>query len=176
MTGARDKELEELRRWLLRRIWPGRYGRLEAAFENFRRVLQDFHNTFHKHVTRTEDGEWLFTEKFYHIDEWDEARYARLAKQFDYHVDLVEDLFLELTRAANLVCDEVRAAILPAFRRDQGRLTAEWGPIAPLGSFIEAVVQYSPEEKALDRPYPGLEEFKTIRESRDRSFGQGAAP
>jgi hypothetical protein len=39
-----DKDLRELRTWLLNRVWQGRYPDLENAFGNFRRVLQDFQN------------------------------------------------------------------------------------------------------------------------------------
>lgn len=66
--------------------------------------------------------------------------------------------------------------ILPSYRRDDGRLTAEWGPVMPGFSFIEAVIQYSPEEKASEVPYPGLAAFKTARESRDRHFGSETMP
>ncbi len=90
MTVAKDQELEQLRRWLLNRIWPGRYLALEKAFENFRRVLQDFQNTFRARAEKpTPDAEWLLTIKFYDIREYDEERYHRLGKQYDF----VQDLF-----------------------------------------------------------------------------------
>lgn len=174
MTVAKDKELEELRRWLLNRIWPGRYVALERAFNNFRLVLQDLQNTFRNHAEKpTPDNDWIMTVKFYQSEEWNEERYERLGKQYDFHVDLVQDLFLELTRAANLICDEVRATILPTYRSDAGRLTAEWGPVEPYGGFSEAVIQYLPEERESGSPYPGLDAFKTVRVSRDRHFGRG---
>ena len=44
-----DESFDALRNWLLSRIWPKRYSSLEAAFENFRRILQDFQNVFHEH-------------------------------------------------------------------------------------------------------------------------------
>ena len=174
MTVAKDKELEDLRPWLLTRIWPNRYPALERAFVNFRLVLQDFQNTFREHAERpTPDDDWLMTVKFYQIRDWDEERYERLGRLYEFHVELVQDLFLELTRAANLVCDEVRATIFAAFQRDCGHLTAEWGPVLPDGSWREAVIQYSREERAAAMPYPGLEAFKATRETRDRHFGHG---
>src|ERR1700730_178747 len=100
MTVARDQELEELRRWLLSRIWPGRYPTLERAFANFRLVLQDFQNTVRRDAERpTPDNNWWLTVKFYQSREWDEERYERLGKNYDFHVALVDDLMLELTRA-----------------------------------------------------------------------------
>jgi hypothetical protein len=169
----RDEALDDLRRWLLTRIWPGRYAALERAFTNFRLVLGDFQNTFREHAEKPDaSAEWLITAKFYEISVWDDERYNRLARQFDFHVDLVEDLMLELTRAANLICDEVRAALLPAFPIREGRLSASWGPDSTLG-WREAVVQYTEEEVAAEMPYPGLERFKTVRADRDWHFGSG---
>ncbi len=37
-------DLQALREWLLRRVWPGRYPTLEAAFTNYRIVLADLLN------------------------------------------------------------------------------------------------------------------------------------
>ena len=69
-------------------------------------MLEDFHNTF---LSESEAfGERLMTRKFYKITEWGEERYRFLLRQYEYHVGLVSDLMLELTRAANLICDEVR--------------------------------------------------------------------
>jgi len=177
ITVVMERNIEDLQRWLLNRIWPGRYPSLERAFQNFRLVLQDFHNTFREYGEKpTADSEWLLTTKFYHIQEWDEERYEQLGKRYEFHVELVMDLFLELTCAANLVCDEVRETILSSFRQAEGRLTAEWGPVMPDAQFIEEVVQYSPGERTVNPPYPGLEAFMTVRETRDRHFGKGTAP
>ena len=172
MTVARDQELEELRRWLLGRVWPGRYPTLERAFASFRMVLQDFQNTFRKHAEKpTPDSDWLFTVKFYQIREWDEERYERLSKKYSCHVALVDDLMLELTRAANLICDEVRSLLMPTFRLAQGHLLIESGPHLPDASWRTFTVHYSKEEKAEPFSYPGLKAFKQARFTRDRWFG-----
>jgi len=172
MTVARDHELEELGPWLLGRIWPAGYPTVERAFANFRVVLQDFRNTFHKHAEKpTPDNDWLLTVKFYQIKEWDEERYERLGKAYSFHVALVQDLMLELTRAANLICDEVRSSIMPTFRLAQGRIMVESGPHLPDVSWRTFTVHYSPEEKGQLMPYPGLKAFKQARFARDRWFG-----
>ena len=46
----------------------------------------------------------VVTERFYRIREWDPERYTLLADRYGFHVELVQDLILELTRAANYVC------------------------------------------------------------------------
>jgi hypothetical protein len=173
MSIARDRQIQDLRSWLLSRIWPGRYPELEAAFENFRCVLQDFQEKFREHAGERL-GDKLWTEKFYQIDDWDPPRYERLSRQWDFHVALVEDLMLELTRAANYVCDRVRQFIDPTFRRREGVLAVVSGPYMDLTWKMDRV-EYRGEERVL-RPYPGLREFVKVRTNRDQHFGEGVSP
>jgi hypothetical protein len=104
MQIATYNQLRDLVEHILSRIWPHRYEELESAFTNFRWVLNDFLDTFSKHIADRQDSEWLRTDKFYknreYNPEYDEQRYHELSLKFNYHVDLVEDLMLELTRAA----------------------------------------------------------------------------
>jgi hypothetical protein len=110
-----DRKLESLRTYLLRRVWPERYPGLESAFHNFRLVLQDFQNVFRQQADLPHpSSDMLFTTKFYK-ERWDEVRYEKELSRYEEHVDLVQDLMLDLTRAANLLCDRVREAILPSF-------------------------------------------------------------
>lgn len=172
-----DADLSKLRGWLLTRVWPGRYPSLEAAFNNFRRVLSDLQSTFHKH-TQPFGDDALMTKKFYKegdYDDYDEARYISLSAKFDHHVDLVEDLTLELTRAGNLVCDEVRTHILRQYRLIEGHLFVVRGPDESL-SYKQMVVQYRGEERRADPPYPGLDAFMGTRATRDIAIGEGAPP
>jgi hypothetical protein len=169
-------DLGELRTWLLNRVWPGRYPTLESAFQNFRRVLSDFHEQFRKHAEAVgTDNEVLITRKFYQIPKYDEERYARLGRRYDFHVDLVEDLVLELTRAANLIADHVRQHLMRNYRVAKGRLVVEYGP-TEAAVFHQVVVQYSAEERNRNTPYPGLVAFLTEREQRDHHFGRGTEP
>jgi hypothetical protein len=135
-------------------------------------VLQDLQNTFCQHAEKpTRDSEWLLTVKFYQIKEWNEERYERLHKAYGFHIALVDDLMLELTRAANLICEEARSLIMPTFRLSQGHIMVESGPHLPDGSWRTFAVHYRPEEKGQSMPYPGLVAFKQVRFSRDRWFG-----
>lgn len=168
----RDAKLYELRDYLFSRIWPKRYPDLEAAFENFRKVLQDFQNTFHEYSKKVGDYGYE-TEKFYQIREWDEERYEILARRFDFHVDLVQDLMLELTRAANYICDKIRKNVLPTYRVAEGLILAESGPHMDL-RFHTYRLEYRGDERE-EIPYPGLERFKQIRETRDVHFGIGSS-
>lgn len=166
-------DLDALPGWILGRVWPDRYPTIRAALQNYARILRDFLNTFQEHATKPyADATFHQTTKFYQIDEWNEPLYRRLAKQFDYHVDLVQDLGLELTRAANHVCDEVRAHLMPSFMLEEGRLSVMSGPHMDM-TWRERILQYSAEEKATVPPYPGLEEFLAKRIDRDWHYGDG---
>ncbi|MHB8137851.1 MAG: hypothetical protein ACYDGO_05620, partial [Smithellaceae bacterium] len=164
-----SESFDALRDWLLSRIWPHRYTELENSFENFRRVLQDFQNTFHIHAVKTNDI--FYTEKFYKIDEWNEDKYEKLANRYDFHVDLVMDLMMELTRAANYICDKIRTTIDPTFRIKEGALLVVSGPYEDF-SWSTHRIEYRASERT-DIPYPGLEKFKTVRKERDYRFGVG---
>ncbi|QFY63493.1 hypothetical protein FZ934_24915 (plasmid) [Rhizobium grahamii] len=162
--------------WTVKRVWPRRYPELESALQNFAVVARDFIGKFNEHceTSRIDDDE-LITKKFYQIDEWNEERYHRLFDRYEFHVDLVEDLMLELTRAANHVCDEIRNNLLHSFGLQEGRLSVMSGPHSDM-CWRESVVQYSKAEKAGAPPYPGLQAFLTARADRDMNFGSGSEP
>lgn len=163
--------LNNLRRWILSRIWPERYEELEAAFINFRFVLDDLVTIFNKHAIPLHDGEVLITEKFYQLPDWDPPRYERLVRAYNFHVDLIHDLMLELTRAANFICDWVRHDILPSYRINEGAIIADSGPYNFM-DFITHRSEYLGDDRVIS-PYPGLEKFKLIRKTREYHFGEG---
>lgn len=160
--------IEQIGPWLLSRIWPGRYSRLESALSNFRDVAQDLLNVFLEHAVQR-GAEWK-TEKFYRIDEWNEDLYNRQSKRFDAHVNLVEDLALELTRAANFVCDSVRTELIHSYRLKEGALMIQSGPDTSF-MFHTYRVEYRGQER-IQSLYQGLEEFKKARFTRDFHFGE----
>lgn len=165
--------LTDIRPWLLARVWPRRYPELESAFENFRRVCQDLVLVFQEHM---EDiwGTHKQTEKFYKIHEWDEERYRRLSREYDWHVHLVYDLVAELTRAVNYVSDTVRRHLLPSFLLHEGVALITTGPDGRL-QYTTMRLEYRDEERG-ESPYPGLEGFYDLRATRDFSAGTGRAP
>lgn len=169
MSKQKLDKLEELQNWIFTRIMPNQYIDLENAFENFRRVLCDFIIIFEEHAV--ENNGILSTEKFYKIERWDSDLYSKLHQQFMFHVDLVEDLIVELTRAANYLCDQVRKYILSDFRMDKGILYIVSGPDMGL-TFRSYKVSYSAEMKT-GIPYNNLEAFKRDRAQRDIHFGVG---
>ncbi|WP_182629459.1 toll/interleukin-1 receptor domain-containing protein [Clostridium chromiireducens] len=165
------EKVEKLREWLFSRIWPNKLVELEDSFENFRLVLNDLYNIFNEHYEKR--GKMYYTEKFYHIDEWNEQRYQQLLGEYNFHVCLVQDLVLELTRAANYICDNIRKYINSDFRLDEGKLVVTYGPCMD-SSFKTICPEYRSDERTV-KPYPGLEKFKEIRIDRDHKFGIGVS-
>jgi hypothetical protein len=157
--------------WLATRVWPKKLPALENAFGNFNRVASDLIFVFDKHAYA--HGNILRTDRFYavyvgkFIGQQPEA-----VERYEFHTALLADLTLELTRAANLICDRVRASVDADFRAEEGRLMVESS-----GWWSEPVTQrHVVEYRARDLqryPYPGLEKFMKIREQRDAHFGSG---
>jgi hypothetical protein len=140
---------------------------------NFGQVASDFLFIFDRHSEA--HGNMLCTEKFYKQvphRRWAEQQNA--ISEFQFHVRLVEDLTLELTRAANLVCQRVRETIDADFRREEGRLMVETGMYDDM-SYRRHVVGYKRNEQ-VRRPYPGVAKFMKIRSKRDLHLGVGSNP
>jgi hypothetical protein len=173
METQHDSQLRSIRTWLLGRVWPGRYLLLEDAFHNFRHVLQDLLNTFHLYCDDPYgDKQTLRTRKFY-SERWvSQKEYDRKLAEYETHRQLIEDLVLELTRAANYICDRVRQYISPTFRMKEGRILAHTGMDINLHEYT-LVVEYRDDDRVA-RPYPGLAKFLEIRKSRDFYFGVDA--
>ena len=168
------EQLEELRTWLLNRVWPNRYVDLELAFENFRRILQDLLNSFDKHSIEFREHSFI-TEKFYKSVPYhdDKKLHKELFNQYEYHCDLIEDLSLELNRAVNYVCDKIRENILHGYRLEEGVLLIISGPHMDM-SFHTHRAEYQGDER-LELPYLGLKLFsKEQRFTRDLFFGEKA--
>jgi hypothetical protein len=170
-TELRDG-LTELDEYLLNRVWPHRYLDLEHAFGAFRRVLNDLIREFGRHMRHDHHETGVVsTEKFYKMYGWlEQDEFHWRVDQYEFHTDTLRDLTLELTRAANLICDLVRRHISPAYRLDEGRLVVSIGPFSDL-----SIRTFVPEYKGDDRRtlYPGFEAFLAARASRDYAAGRG---
>ena len=150
-------ELERAASWLLSRVWPEQYHAVRDALENFRRVLNDLLTVLY--VWGEDLGRMRQVRRIYQMDRWDEARHEKRLAEYHARAGLVRDLTLELTRAANLVCDRVRESLDPAFRTEEGAVV---------------VAGWRPEYTAAEReglPFPGLEEFEELRFQRQEFLG-----
>ena len=159
--------LRDIVPWLLGRVWPDGNERLENAFLNFRLVLNDLLLVFGEHATKGPD-DCYHTERFYRIKEWNPKRYHELVDHYETHVDLVNDLVLELTRAANFICDIVRATLEPSYRLKEGVLLVTAGPYGDM-RFHTFRTEYREQEQT-EVPYQGIAKFKVERFTRDHTF------
>ena len=71
-----------LSEWIFSRIWPERYPELEAAFENFLLILQDFRHVFHRHSEKQDD--WYITVKFYQVRGEERDLYHKLVRRMTF--------------------------------------------------------------------------------------------
>ena len=164
------ENLQKLNEYLLSRIWSKRYPKLEFAFNNFRFILNDFLEVLNKHLDKSND-EFYITEKFYKRDYHVESEeYDRLGSKFDYHVDLVQDLLCELTRAANYLIEQIRYSIFPSFRTKEGLLLITTGPGMDM-KWTTVRLEFSTKDLESVK-YKGLKDFMTSRE-KTYHFGKG---
>ena len=172
-------ELTSGREWLFSRVWSRQIPELEEALENFRRVCSDLQAVLsqHPHETLAESGivaiARFYNDPGYRGREYDHAEHAKLGAMYEFYAELVMDLALELTRAANLVCDVVRERLDSRYRVDEGVVTIESGPYMDFSSRVHRP-HYAPG--AGSAPYPGLKDFLEDRSDRDETHGGGDPP
>jgi hypothetical protein len=169
------ESLKQLPNYIVSRIWPKRYSKLEDSLFNFKNILNDIIKVYYKYPERLSDGYGV--KKFYkdfYFERVGSNNYSlelereALAK-YDFHVELMQDLLLELTRAANYVCDNIRENIFEGFRIEDGELLISSNDFFKSSSYK---TEYRGEERN-SFPYPGLREFMIKRRDRDLKIGAG---
>lgn len=174
------ERLNNLSDYLFKRFWPGRYPTIEAGFENFRVILNDLLRVFKKNATELEFEyeetkekiKYYRTQAFYRPQKgepYSEEQYKRLVTEWEYHVDLVQDLTLELTRSANYLLGEIRRKFYKGFRENEGILIVEIGFQGDL-KLRRYRVEY---DKGQMIRYTNLDFFMQERENRDYHIGKG---
>jgi hypothetical protein len=113
--------------------------------------------------------------RFYNDPEWIRSvdDHGVLGEMYDWWSYLLEDLALELARAANLVCTAVREFLDPRYRVEEGLVVIESGPYA---DFMYR--KHRPHYSRSDGwgPYEGLRPFLEDRIGRDEHRGEGQPP
>lgn len=163
-------KLRKLQEYIFTRHWSGENEEIENSLKNFNNVLNDFFVVFDKY--RVKDDDWFNTENFYKVSHFQQDIYDRLLCEFNYHVDLIQDLILELTRAGNRIIRAVRNNLFSTFRNDEGVLIIEYGPTMDL-SYNIVRVKYLDFKEEEEFNYINLKDFMTRRETRDFHFGSG---
>lgn len=144
-----QESINEIKQYILSRVWPGCYPDLEESIKEFRIVLLDFNDVFHRH-SEQKDG-WFVTPKYYKTKPYDYRLSDKLLVDYQEHLKLVKNLVYEMTRSANRMCDLLRKHVDPSYRFADGKLTS-----------YDDCPEYRDGEQ-----YPGLEEFEKIYKSRD---------
>lgn len=163
-------KLRELQEYIFTRHWSGEIEELEYSLKNFNNVLNDFFVVFEKY--RIKDDDWFNTESFYNTSYVEQDVYYRLLDEFNYHVDLIQDLILELTRAGNRIIRAVRNNLFSTFRDDEGVLIVEYGLTMDLG-WKTVRTEYLNFKEYEEFNYLNLKDFMTRRKTRSHCFGEG---
>lgn len=168
--------LKTLPDYIVSRIWPQRYTKLEASLINLKNIVNDLVNVYYEYPKERSDGYAIerFYRNYYRERFSDSNGYSYKNEQialekYEYHVALIEDLVLELTRAANFVCDQIRNYIFEGFRIEEGALLITRGDFSGYKTFR---IEYRGVERT-EFPYPGLRKFMEDRMTRDMHIGEG---
>ena len=165
LSSEKLEQLNKTIKYLMGRIWDENFAEVNKAFINFLSVLQDLYLSFTQRASE-EFGTMVF-QKFYK----NASDYEQAHKQYEFEVYLIEDLVIELTRAANYICDQVRKYIEPEFMIKNGYLLITSGPNINLQ---EETTKVTYNETDIDL-YPGRDSFLTIRKERNYHMGVGTS-
>ncbi|MCC8481829.1 HNH endonuclease [Streptomyces globisporus] len=158
LKGSDIDRLSEQGEWVLTRNWPARYVVVSGAFGNYGSVLLDTINYIRRYMEElsSENGVWEFYREHKHRI-LSQKEYDVSLNDFLHKVDMLSELSLELTKAANHVCDAVRFEIDPLFRFDEGVLPHRVGDGILTNSLSRE--EYTETERA-GKLYPGLEKVE----------------
>lgn len=159
--------MKELHNYLHSRFWDAKLESVNKAFNNYLKVSEDLLTIFDRYSKEQNNGEVLYTETFYKTSYFTEEVYQSLLRDFTFHICLVSDLALELTRAGNLIIDTIREFVRQDFRSKEGYLvvTSELQ-----NTPVVHTAKYRDQER-----YLGLQDFMVARESRDYNCGSGVS-
>jgi len=178
----KKKEFDELKKvpdYIISRVWPQRYKPLESSLINFKNIINDIVKVYSEYPE--ENGNGYTTEKFYrryqrekfyhNQDAYSHERENQALEEYEYHVRLIIDLMLELTRALNYICDHIRTYLFEGFRIEEGVIIINQADLLSSRNFR---IEYRDEQR-IEMPYPGLRKFMTNRANRDLCFGEGVS-
>lgn len=142
----------------------------EAYFDltkNLKMVLADTLNVFDIHSRLIGEDTYDF-HKFYKDHPYDDRNEREEEEEWQEEVFLVSDLFFEFTSLANLLLSKIRE-LHPSFFAEHGILSIN---DAKDCNNQRSSIEYR-EEEVSNSPYPGLQNFLTLREKRLFHYGKG---
>lgn len=154
------QNLECLKNFLYRINYYDGYEQYNELLANLEQLLDDYINLCNKHII--EIGNDFYTiERFYKTKPCN-PDYQEQLEEYKEYVYLISDMTFELTRLLNLILEKVRERV-PDFLVENVVLV--------IGEEKREYVEYRTEEKT-SRPYPGLEQFISIRGTRNYYFSK----
>jgi hypothetical protein len=151
------EQLTHLGIWMITINWPQTLPSLERSFSNFQAVLRDFIVEFKR------EADYVDSRPIYlsALTLRSAGVYIppKIREHEREHAKLIVDLMLELTRAANHLCAEIRKHVDAQFYLKEG------ARLMLVSS--EDYVRPEYREDELNNMYPGLDEFRVARKSRD---------
>lgn len=148
-------KLVELHKYICGRMYPETRLNLRNAIEQFNEVLEDFINEFELYkISDTIDNNYYKTERLYKLE-------TVTVEQQVLHENMLEEFIIELTKAGNYFCEQVRNTIFQSYRLKQGILLLR---DAPIMGIAYRRFEYKNSEK-----YCG---FSEVRERTQKRLGQ----
>ena len=171
------KKLERIPIFIEGRFWPNDYIDLEDAVYNIHDIINDFMIVFVKHIDwksfnfqdENHKRKVIYTARFYKLEWHEQDVYDDLLKKYKFHVVLIYDLMIELTKASNLLIQKIRKYLNPIYREHEGKLLINTDQYPNRVTKIE----YNSDERMKKSPYGGLEYFMKTREKRSNCIGKG---
>ena len=168
--------LKKVLDYIVSRVWPQRYKPLELSLFNFNNILNDLVRVYYIYPDENANGYSI--EKFYNNyqsfiikGKYSYEKETEAYDEHDYHVRLIIDLVIELTRALNYVCDNIRKYLFIGFRIEEGVVLINRGDIFSSQNYR---VEYRDTQRK-ELPYKGLRIFMEERSERDYYVGKGVS-
>jgi hypothetical protein len=156
--------VEELRRRIIRAVWPGTIPELERALKTLSLNLTMALKVFCEHCEMGEEG-WFREVKFYKVGRWNE-NYDRDLAAYKEWLKEHDSFIYEATKSANWVADVVRRELNPSFFAVPGKFVVTSGPNME-GNYVTRVLEYSEEQKKAE-PEAIAAKFKAVREAEQK--------
>jgi hypothetical protein len=126
-------------------VWPGNLQELEAAMKLFSTTMNTMLNFYMKNAESRED--YYVEDRSWKRNQWrTEEVFRELASKRDRWGKYLDELIIEVAKAANWLAELVRRDINPLFMATDGKFSLVWGPGNHL-SFQTIVPEYSVDEK-----------------------------
>jgi hypothetical protein len=161
--------------WIFRRPWPEGHSNLKMTIQTLGRVVNDFLVTLNAHIELwqpTDTIRMVRTSRFYKLDTWDPPRYHRLLKEHEEHVELLQDLVLEVTRYSNYIIQQARDQVDSSYCDEQGWLVVMMGPLGFDLRYDTFKPTFSDQDFEFGQPYRGKEQFRQDRLTRSLRAGE----